>query len=170
LRSALFVRAAIAVAAAFLLSGSLLVAPASSSASTAPTASDRVTTQVSARAPGCIPRCWVAVAYNFATGRSGWTQTGNWGAKKGAMQSAMRHCRVRDVNVGHERACIWPAKRRAFAQNGCVAIAKRIRAGNVVQWAVGKAYGPRKAMRLAKRKLEGPGDRVAGFACSPRKF
>jgi hypothetical protein len=167
LRSALLVRAAIAVAAAFLLSGTLLAAPATSST---PTTSDRVTTQVSARAPGCIPRCWVAVAYNTETGRSGWTQNGKWGSKLGAMQSAMNYCRIRDVNAGHHRACVWPTKRKAFAQNGCVAIAKLIRGGNIVQWTVGKAYGPRKAMRLAKRKLEGRGDRVAGYACAPRRF
>ncbi|MDZ5620803.1 hypothetical protein [Nocardioides bizhenqiangii] len=165
MRSALFVRAVLAVAAAFVLSGTLLAAPATS------IPSDRVTvSQVSARAPGCLPRCWVAVGYNSATGRSGWTQPGKWGTKAGAMRSAHAHCRARDVNVGHERACVWPGKRNVYAKNACVAIAKLTRNGTIVQWAVGRAYGPKKAMRLAKRKLDGRGTRTAGFACPPRKF
>lgn len=167
LLSALFVRAVLAVAAAFLLGGSLLAAPAATSVTP-----DRavVATQVSARAPGCIPRCWVAVAYNTRTGRSGWTQSGKWGSKAGAMKSAHNHCRARDVNAGHQRACVWPGRRRTFAKNACVAIAKLIRNDRIVQWTVGRAYGPKKAMRLAKRKLDGRGTRVAGYACPPRRF
>ena len=86
------------------------------------------------------------------------------------MQSAHGHCKDRDVNAGHRRACVWPAQRKAFAQNACVAIAKLIRNERVVQWTVGKAYGPKKAIRLAKRKLDGRGNRVAGYACAPRRF
>jgi hypothetical protein len=164
LRSALFIRAVLAIAAAFAISGTLLAGPATS------TTSDRAATQVSARAPGCIPRCWVAVAYNTDTGRSGWTQKGQWGSKAGAMRSAHKHCRVREINAGHLRACVWPAKREAITRNGCVAVAKLIRRERIVQWTVGKSYGPKGAMRKAMRKLDGRGTKVAGYACAPRRF
>ncbi len=165
MRSALFVRAVLAVAAAFLLSGTLLAAPATS------IPSDRVVvTEVSARAPGCLPRCWIAVAYNSHTGRSGWTQPGKYGGLKEAMRSAETHCKNRDVNAGHQRACIWPGKKNSYAQNACVAIAKLIRRDRIVQWTVGKGYGPKKAMRQARSKLNGRGTKVAGYACAPRRF
>jgi hypothetical protein len=164
LRSALFVRAAIAVAAVFLLGGSLLAAPATS------ITSDRVKTDVSARAPGCIPRCWAALSFNVQTQRSGWTQSGKWGTKKEAMSSALRHCRNRPVNAGFARRCVPPAKRDTFVQNGCVAVAWRIRGGNLVQWTVARAYGPKKAQRKARQKLDGRGTYHSGYNCSPRRF
>lgn len=164
MRSALFVRAALAAAAAVLLSGTLLTAPATS------ITSDRATTEVSARAPGCLPRCWTAISFNPQTHRSGWTQKFNWGTKAGAMSSALRHCRQRPVNAGHARACVPPGKRDSVVQNGCVAVAWRIRSDRVVQWTVGRAYGPKKAQRLARRKLDGRGTYDSGYSCSPRRF
>ena len=158
MRSALFIRAVVAIAAAFALTGTLLAGPATS------ITSDRAATQVSARAPGCIPRCWVAVAYNTATGRSGWTQRGQWGSKDGAMRSAHNHCRARDINAGHVRACVWPARKDAATKNGCVAVAKLTRGERIVQWTVGKSYGPKSAMRKARAKLRGRGIKTAGYA------
>lgn len=165
MRSALFVRAVLAVAAAFLLSGTLLAAPATS------ITSDRTTTEVSARAPGCLPRCWTAISFNLQTQRSGWTQNSDWGTKAGAMSSALRHCRHRPVNAGHARACVRPGKRDSVVQNGCVAVAWLLRRGTLRQWTVGRAYGPMKAQRLARRKLDGRGGvRDSGYSCSPRRF
>lgn len=165
MRSALFIRAVLALTAAFVLGGTLLAAPAH----TAP-APERAVTELSARAPACLPRCWVSVSFNTETRRGGWTQSNNWGSKKGAMLSAQNHCRSRDVNAGHRDACVWPAKRRIFNQNGCVAVAWRVRNDRLVQWTVGRAYGPKKSMKLAKRKLDGQGTRHAGYACSPARF
>lgn len=164
MRSTLTVRAAIVLVVGVLLGGTLLAAPATSATP------ERASTQVSSRAPGCVPRCWVAVSFNTDTWRGGWTKAGNWGSKAGAMSSALNHCKVRPVNAGHRRACQRPAARKAYAQNGCVAVAKLVRNDRLIQWAVAKAYGPLKAKRLAKRKLEGRGNRTAGYACSPRRF
>ena len=165
MRSALFVRALLAVAAAFLLGGTLLAAAPSTAIT-----SDKTTAQVSARAPGCLPRCWVAISFNPVTRRSGWTQKSNWGTKAGAMSSALRHCRNRPVNAGFARHCVPPSKRDTVVQNGCVAVAWRVRSDRLVQWTVGRAYGPKKAQRLARRKLDGPGSYHSGYACSPRRF
>ena len=81
LRSALFVRAVLAVAAAFLLSGTLLAAPATS------ISSDRDDDR------GECPRTRLPPLdagppspSTPQTRRSGWTQTGKWGSKAGAMQ------------------------------------------------------------------------------------
>lgn len=165
MRSALFVRAVLAVAAALLLGGTLLTAPATA------ITSDRTTTEVSARAPGCIPRCWAAISFNPRTQRSGWTQKSNWGTKAGAMNSALRHCRNRPVNAGFARHCVPPSKRDTVIQNGCVAVAWLLRRGQLKQWTVGRAYGPKKAQRLARRKLDGTGGvRESGYNCSPRRF
>jgi hypothetical protein len=164
LRSALFVRAVLAVAAAFLLSGTLLSAPATSATS------DQVMTQVSARAPRCIPKCWAAISFNPETLRSGWTQKLHWGTKKDAMNSALRHCRRRPVNAGHARACVPPSRRDSVAQNGCVAVAWLLRRDRLVQWTVARAYGPKKAQRKARAKLDGRGERYSGYNCSPRRF
>lgn len=166
MRTAVLVRAVVALAATLLLGGSLLTAPATSSAAPA----TRSAIELSARAPGCLPRCWTAISFNPETLRGGWTQKNNWGTKKGAMTSAQRHCRERDVNAGHRRACQWPGARDVYAQNACVAVAWLTRNGRLIRWTIGKAYGPRKAMRLAKRKLDGTGTKDAGYSCPPRRF
>jgi len=164
LRSALFVRTVLALAAAVLLGGTALAAPATSAPA------GRVSTEVSARAPGCLPRCWTAISFNTETRRSGWTQDGRWGTKAGAMESAFNHCKIRDVNAGHRQACKRPGERNVYAQNGCVAVANLVRNGRLIQWTIGKAYGPMKAKRLAKRKLDGTGTKSVGVSCSPRRF
>lgn len=167
MRSALFIRAVLALAAAFLLGGTVLAAPAT----TAPAPAARVTSpDLSARAPGCLPRCWTAISFNPETGRGGWTQQNNWGTKQGAMKSAYNHCKARDVNAAHRRACQWPGARDVAVRNGCVAVAKLVRNGRLVQWTIGKADGPLRAKKLAKRKLDGTGTRTAGYSCSPRRF
>ncbi|KAA1428872.1 hypothetical protein [Nocardioides antri] len=167
MRSALFVRALLALAAAFVLGGTLLTVPATS-APTAP--AERVSTRVSALAPGCLPsRCWTAIAFNPETLRSGWTQSSAWGSKTRAMTSAHNHCRVRTVNEGHARACIWPGKRRVFNQGGCVAVAWRLRNGRLIEWAKGKAFGPIVAQRRARAAVRGEGTIDSGYSCPPRK-
>jgi hypothetical protein len=164
LRSALFVRAVLALAAAFLLGGTLLAAPATSMPS------ERAPAEGSARAPGCMPyKCWAAISFNTETLRSGWTQKKKWGTKAGAMQSAFAHCKNRDVNVGHREACVSPAGRKAYNQGGCVAVAWRVRDGALVQWAVGKSLGPIVAQRKARRAVRGTGTVDSGYACPPRR-
>ena len=164
MRSALFVRAVLALAAAFLLGGTLLAAPATSM----PT--DRAPADVSARAPGCMPyNCWVAISFNTETLRSGWTQRNKWGSKAGAMQSAFAHCKARPVNEGHRDACVSPAGRKAYNQGGCVAVAWRVRDGALVQWAVGKSLGPVVAQRKARKIVRGTGTVSSGYACPPRR-
>lgn len=164
MRPASFVRAVLALAAALLLGGTLLAAPATS------TTPDRVATEVSARAPGCLPlRCWTAISFNPETQRSGWTQKGAWGSKKQAMTSALRHCRNRPVNAGHARACQWPDKRNVYNVGGCVAVAWRMRNDRLVEWAKGKAFGPIVAERRARREVRGIGTIRSGYACAPRK-
>jgi hypothetical protein len=125
---------------------------------------------VVARAPGCLPNCWTAISFNPETRRGGWTQKNQWGSKANAMQSAYQHCRTRPVNAGHARACVRPGNRDVYVKNGCVAVAWLVRNDRLIQWTVGKAYGPLKAKRIAKRKLDGAGTRVAGYSCSPRRF
>ena len=169
MRSTALARVALAFSAALLLCGALLAAPASS------TTPDRVSPDISARelsarAPACLPRCWVAVSFNTKTRRSGWTQQGKWGTKRRAMNSALSHCRNRPVNAGQARACVRPAARSTVERNGCVGVANLVRNGRLIQWTVAKAYGPKKAMRKAKRKLDGRGTKSAGAACSPRRF
>ena len=164
LRSALFVRAVLAVAAAFLLSGTLLAAPATS------ITSDRTTTEVSARAPGCLPRCWTAISFNPQTRRSGWTQKSNWGTKAGAMSSALGTAGQRPVNAGHARACVPPGKRDSVVQNGCVAVAWRIRGDRSSS---GRSAGP--TARRRPSGWRGGSSMVAaayhsGYSCSPRRF
>jgi hypothetical protein len=163
LRSTLLVRAVLALAAAFVLSSTLLTAP------TTAAAPERTATVVAAR-PGCLPNCWVAISFNTDTLRGGWTQNGNWGTKSGASSSALNHCKNRDVNAGHARACVAPGVKDTVTQNGCVAVAWLTRNGNLVRWVKASAYGPRIAERKAKRKLDGTGVRDAGHACSPRDF
>lgn len=163
MRSALFVRAFLALAAAFVLGGTLFAAPATS------TTADAAPTQVTLRAPGCIPRCWTAVSFNTRTLRGGWTQNGDWGTKTGAMSSALRHCRVRPVNAGHREACVPPGNRDLYAQNGCVAVAWRVRNDRLVEWNKGKAFGPKAAMREARRKVDGRGTIDSGYSCAPRR-
>lgn len=166
LRTALHIRALVALAAALLFGGTLLGAPAASA--TPPSAESTIV--VSARAVNCIPNCWVSVSFNTHTLRSGWTQKGRYGSKKGAMNSAHDHCRARPVNAGHAAACKWPGMKDAVTKNGCVAVAWLTRDGQLVKWTVGRAYGPMKSMRAAKRKLDGQGTRDAGYACAPRRF
>ncbi|WP_183100200.1 hypothetical protein [Nocardioides pelophilus] len=168
MRPALFVRALLALAAAFALGGTLFAAPATST--TADSVTSRVSTQVTARAPGCIPRCWTAISFNTATLRGGWTQNGDWGTKAGAMSSALRHCRVRPVNAGHRQACVLPGNRDLYAQNGCVAVAWRVRNDHLVEWNKGKAFGPKAAMREARRKVDGRGTIDSGYSCAPRRW
>ena len=164
LRSALFVRAVLALAAAFLLGGTLLAAPATS------VSPDRDTVDVSARAPGCMPyKCWAAISFNTETLRSGWTQKGQWGSKARAVQSAFAHCKNRDVNIGHRDACVSPNGRNAYNQGGCVAVAWRVRDGALAQWAVGKSLGPIVAQRKARRAVRGIGTVDSGYACPPRR-
>ncbi|MEZ0581121.1 hypothetical protein [Nocardioides sp. MH1] len=163
LRSTLLVRAALTMAAALLLGGTLLAAP------TTAAAPDRAAT-VASRAPGCVPHCWVAISFNPETLRSGWTQNGNWGTKAGASSSALNHCKNRPVNAGHARACVKPSARGAYNQNGCVAVAWRVRNEQLVEWAKGLGDGPKSAMRHARRAVDGRGVINAGYACAPRKF
>ena len=163
LRSTLY-RALLALAAALVLSGSLLAAPATSATA------DRAPTLVAARAPGCIPHCWVAISFNPETLRSGWTQKNKWGTKAGASSSALNHCKNRPVNAGHARACVPPGQRDVYNQNGCVAVAWRVRNEQLVEWAKGKGDGPKAAMRAARRAVDGRGTISAGYACAPRRF
>lgn len=164
MRSTTSVRVILAILGVLAVAGTLLSAPAQ--AAPAPQASQELTM----RAPACLPRCWTAISFNPKTMRGGWTQDGNWGGKRAAMKSALRHCERRPVNAEAPRACLWPGKRDVYVRNGCVAVAKLVRNGRLIQWTIGKAYGPRKAMRLAKRKLDGTGTRSAGYSCSPRRF
>jgi hypothetical protein len=165
LRSALFVRAMLALAAAFLLGGTLLAAPATS------TPPERAVAEVTARAaPGCMPyKCWAAISFNTETLRSGWTQRNQWGTKARAIQSAFGHCKNREVNNGHRDACVNPNGRNVFNQGGCVAVAWRVRDGALVQWAVGKSLGPIVAQRKARRAVRGTGTVDSGYACPPRR-
>jgi hypothetical protein len=159
-----FVRALLALAAALVLSGSLLAAPATSAPA------DRAAAPLAARAPGCIPHCWVAISFNPETLRSGWTQKSNWGTKAGASASALNHCKNRPVNAGHARACVPPSNRKVYKENGCVAVAWRVRNEHLVEWAKGKGDGPKAAMRDARRAVDGRGVIDAGYACAPRRF
>ncbi len=164
MRSASFVRAVLALAAALLLGGTLLAAPATS------VTPSRVSAEVSARAPGCMPyKCWAAISFNTETLRSGWTQKKQWGSKKRAMQSALAHCKNRPVNEGHRDACKSPEGRKAFNQGGCVAVAWRVNNGNLAEWAVGKSLGPIVAQRKARRAVRGEGTVDSGYACPPRR-
>ncbi|WP_188113242.1 hypothetical protein [Nocardioides humilatus] len=163
MRSTLLVRAVLSLAAAFLLGGTLLAAPATS------VAPERAATTAS-RAPGCIPHCWVAISFNPETLRSGWTQNGNWGTQAGASSSAFNHCKNRPVNKGHARACVRPSERKVYNQNGCVAVAWRIRNEQLAEWAKGKGDGPKAASRAAKREVDGRGTINVGYACAPRRF
>lgn len=164
MRSASFVRAALALAAALLLGGTLLAAPATS------TSPERVGTEVSARGPACLPsRCWTALSFNPETQRGGWTQQGAWGSKKQAMRSAFNHCKQRPVNAGHARACQWPNKRNVYNVGGCVAVAWRMRNNRLVEWAKGKAFGPIVAQRRARKAVRGIGTIDSGYSCPPRK-
>jgi hypothetical protein len=165
LRPTFYVRALLALAAAFLLGGTLLAAPAVSKTTT-----DLASRDVSARAVNCRPHCWVAVSFNTDTLRGGWTQTNKWGSKATASASALNHCRTRDVNAGHARACVAPSVKDTYAQNACVGIAWLTRDGHLVKWVKATAYGPILAERKARHKLDGRGTKAAGHACSPRHF
>lgn len=161
MRSTLLVRAVLSVAAALVLGGSLLAAPTTAGAAPAP---------VATRAAACIPHCWIAISFNPETLRSGWTQDGNWATKAGASSSALNHCKNRPVNAGHARACLPPANRDVYKENGCVAVAWRVRNERLIEWGKGKADGPKTATRRARRSVDGPGTIRAGYACAPRRF
>lgn len=164
MRFALFVRAALALATAVLLGGTLLTAPATS----APAA--RLSTQMAAGNPGCLPlKCWTAISFNPETLRGGWTQKGSYGSKAQAMSSALAHCRNRPVNAGHARACQRPSLRKVFNVGGCVAVAWRVRNNRLVEWGKGKAFGPIVATRRARAVVRGEGTIDSGYACAPRK-
>lgn len=167
MRSALLVRALLALAAAFLLGGALLVAPTGSATPDGATAQRQL---VRAAAPGCLPRCWSAISFNPKTLRGGWTQSGAWGGKAAAMRSAHNHCQRRPVNATAPNACQWPGRRKVVAKNACVAVAWLTRNERLIQWTKASAYGPRVAMRKAKQKLSGRGVRDAGYSCPPRRF
>ncbi|WP_183094805.1 hypothetical protein [Nocardioides stalactiti] len=169
MRTASILRLLLALAAALLLGGTLLAAPATSAAPVAP-AEKVTTTQLAARAPGCLPRCWGAISFNTQTLRGGWTQKGDWATKAGAMSSALSHCRNRPPNAGHRTACQAPGQREVVVQNGCVAVAWRVRNERLVEWAKGKAYGPKGAQREARRIVDGRGTISSGYYCTPRRF
>ncbi|WP_146207263.1 hypothetical protein [Nocardioides silvaticus] len=165
MRTASYVRAMLALAAALVLGGTLLAAPATSVTPTRVAA-----VQVSAKAPGCMPyKCWAAISFNTETLRSGWTQNKQWGSKKKAVQSAFAHCKNRPVNEGHRDACKSPEGRKAYNQGGCVAVAWRVKDGNLVEWAVGKSLGPIVAQRKARKAVRGEGTVDSGYACPPRR-
>lgn len=165
MRSALFVRALVALATALLLGGTLLATPAASAPSTP---AERTFTEVSARGYGCkLNKCWGAISFNPVAQRGGWTQKGNYATKKAAMSSAFRHCKYR--NPGSRRFCVWPGKRDTFIQGGTVAVAWLVRNGQVVQWTVGKAFGHKSAERRARRKLDGAGTRHSGYFETPNR-
>jgi hypothetical protein len=164
LRPTHYARALLALAAALLLSSSLLASPAVSKTP------DTAAREASARSINCRPHCWVAVSFNTDTLRSGWTQKNKWGSKAGASTSAYQHCRNRDVNAGHARACVAPGVKDSFAKNGCVGVAWLTRDGHLVKWVVAVAYGPILAERQARKKIDGRGAKDAGHACAPRRF
>lgn len=164
--SARIVRAALALALAMMLGGTLLSAPSTAKASET---SERAVA-VAAKFPGCYPKkCWTAISFNSETLRSGSTRKGQWGSKKKAMQSAFQHCKARPVNAGHRNACKPPKARKVYNQGGCVAVAWRVNNGTLVKWAVGKAFGPIVAQRKARKAVRGPGTVKSGYSCPPRK-
>ena len=161
MRSTAFVRGALTLAVAVLLGGTLLAAPAGS-ASAAPV--ERTARQLSCH----IPHCWAAISFNTATGYSGWAV--DKGSKVGASLAALSHCKARPVNATHRTACLRPAVRKVYTENGCVAVVFRRRNGVIVEWAKGKSYGPILAIREARRQVsDRPGEIVMSrYACSRR--
>jgi len=165
LRFALSVRAALVLATAVLLGGTLLAVPSGPTHAAAP--------QVTARAAGCkVPNCWMAVSFNTKTGYSGWTSDRGRSTKAAAMRAALERCRNRPENAGAVRFCSPPAAREVYRRNGCVAVYFRRRDDRIVEWAKGKADTPTPAKRAARRIVnDGPGEIVLSRVdCSARRF
>ena len=162
MRSALYVRALLALATALLLGGTLLSGPGGSATAAA-------TAVAASRLASCnIPHCWSAISFNTATGRSGWTD--NKASRARAVERAIYRCKNRDENRLHRSACQNPNNRNVYAENGCVAVAFRRNNGRIVEWAKGKSYGPIVAKRRARRAVAGPGEvLVSAWACSRRR-
>lgn len=164
MRFALSVRAALVVATAVLLGGTLLAAP------TAPT--HAAPSEETARAAGCRPpNCWMAISFNTKTGYAGWTSNAGRSTQRAAMRAALDKCRSRAENAGAQRFCLSPAVRQVYRKNGCVAVYFRRRNGQIVEWARGKADTVTPAKRAARRAVDGPGEIVFSRAdCALRRF
>lgn len=166
MRSALSIRAALVLATAVLLGGTLLAVPSGPTHALPP--------EDTARAAGCrAPNCWTAISFNTKTGYSGWTtpERGR-STKAAAMRAALTKCRNRPVNAQAKSSCLRPSVREVYRRNGCVAVFFRRRDGRIVEWARGKADTETPAKRQARRAVnDGPGEIVfSRLACGLRRF
>jgi hypothetical protein len=143
--------AVVRTALLLLLVATALEVATPASAVPAPLSASAVATHAAPAARlGCrVPRCYGAISVNPQNGAAGWTY--NQPTRYRARRVAQLHCR--QSSTGAKRYCV----RLIWVRNGCAAAAYRTRDGVLREYAGAYASSKRGAIRLARRKVRGPG-------------
>lgn len=167
----LTLRLAVAIAATALLTGTLGVASASAEPDPVLPSGPATSERSGERAAACnwrARKCWGAISFNKATGRSGYAT--NRRSKDTAIKDAVRHCKNRPANEGFKDQCIGVRAKNTYVRNGCLAVAFRYLDGAIVEWKKGTAFNRQPAQNQALNALEGPGERyVSAYVCTTRR-
>lgn len=166
-----FLRSALALAAALLLGGALIVTAPTASAKAAPStastpAAERATD--AERLATCAwrqRRCFGAISFNTRTGEVGFANDKRTKAK--AISVAQRSCKARsEAGDGFPGQCV----KAGWVRNGCLYLAIRINNGQLAEWGSAYSYGKAAAREKALDKVRGPGDeRIHYWLCTTRR-